>query len=191
MVRDDKLLLGTRRSADGGWELLAPDVGLYARAPERGSRRAAGETAGVLVVLQRAFRLVLPEGVAGFVDSEPPELKHLPVEHGQVLFLLRPDAEAAPQSLAAEREDGTGLVVRAPQAGRFWRRPDPESPCYADAGDALQAGRTLGLLEVMKTFNPVKYQPGGGLPERATVARYLVEDGEDVEEGQALLELEA
>jgi len=191
MVRDDRLVLGTRRSEDGGWELLAPDVGLYARAPERGSRRGPGETAGVLVVLQRAFRLVLPEGVAGFVDDPPPERRHLPVEHGQVLFRLVPDAEAAPAAAADQPAGDTGLAVRAPQAGRFWRRPEPGAAAYVEPGEELLAGRTLGLLEVMKTFNPVKYQPGGGLPERATVVRFLVEDGADVEEGQAVLELEA
>ncbi len=191
MVRDDSLVLGTRRLEDGGWEMLAPDVGLYAKAPERGNRRGPGETAGVLIVLERSYRLLLPEGVAGFVDSPPPERKHLPVEHGEVLFRLVPDAEGAPPAAAsAEGEATSGLVVRAQQAGRFWRRPDPDSPVFVEDGEALKPGRTLGLLEVMKTFNPVKYEAGGGLPEAAVVRRFHVADGEDVEEGQPLLELE-
>ncbi|RMH02200.1 MAG: biotin carboxyl carrier domain-containing protein [Planctomycetota bacterium] len=81
-------------------------------------------------------------------------------------------------------------MVCAAQAGRFWRRPEPGAPPFLAAGDELAAGRTIGLLEVMKTFNPIKYQPGAGLPERAVVACFLVEDGEDVEEGTPLLELE-
>ncbi len=99
---------------------------------------------------------------------------------------------AAPELAAVAAAGGaTGLVVRAEQAGRFWRRPDPDAAAFTEEGAELKAGKTLGLLEVMKTFNPVKYQPGGGLPEVATAQRFLVEDGDDVEEGQALLELEA
>jgi acetyl-CoA carboxylase biotin carboxyl carrier protein len=187
----DSLDLIARRAEDGGWELCAPTVGLYASAPERGCRRGPGEAAGCLLVLDRRVELRLPTGVAGFVDTAPPERRHLPAEYGQVLFRLVPDAEAAPVVAAAEAEAAAGLVVRSPQAGRFWRRPDPDSPAFAADGEALRAGRTLGLLEVMKTFNPVKYAPGGGLPETASVRRFLVEDGQDVEEGQPLLELEA
>lgn len=193
-MEGEALVLDARPLEDGsGWELLSPGVGLYADAPAAGSLKGPGQPAGCLVVLDRPHALLLPEGVAGTVATPPPERRHLPVGFGQVLFQVRAAAAEAVTGLpaAGPRAEGqAGPVVRAEQAGRFWRRPDPGAPEFAAPGDELAPGRTLGLLEVMKTFNPVRYQPGAGLPEQARLRRFLVDDGAEVEEGQALAEVE-
>ena len=189
------LTLQTEALPDGsGWRVLCTAVGMYAQAPREGSAFRAGDDCGALAVLDRVHRLVLPDGVAGYVASAPPDRKHEPVGFGTELFELRRAADA--EGFGVEEDSGAqdqahGLVVTAPQAGRFYRRSAPEAPLFAEAGDAVQAGRTLGLLEVMKTFNPVKYQPGGALPERARIVRFLVDDSSDVEEGQALIQVES
>jgi len=192
-MNEDILTLRTEALEDGsGWRVLSPSVGLYAQAPREGSAFRAGEDCGCLIVLDRVHRLQLPVGVAGFIASPPPERKHQPVGYSDLLFELRraSDAKGFGASAAEDEQDASlGLVVRAPQAGRFYRRSSPESPVFAEAGDTVQIGRTLGLLEVMKTFNPVKYHASGPLPESAQIVRYLVDDASDVEEGQALLEV--
>jgi biotin carboxyl carrier protein len=192
-MSDDTLTLRTEALEDGsGWRVLSPAVGLYAQAPREGSAFRAGEDCGCLIVLDRVHRLQLPSGIAGFIASAPPERKHQPVGYGDLLFELRraSDAEGFGASADEEAHDPSlGLVVRAPQAGRFYRRSSPDSPVFAEAGETIQVGRTLGLLEVMKTFNPVKYSAAGRLPESAQIVRYLVDDASDVEEGQALLEV--
>ena len=43
----------------------------------------------------------------------------------------------------------------------------------------------------MKTFSRVTYGGQEGLPTRARIVAVVVEDGADVERGQALFELEA
>lgn len=195
MEPDDGIPLLARALEDGtGWELLSPGVGLYAEPPPRGCLLGPGARAGFLVVLERARPLRVPDAVAGYVGEDPPERRHLPVGYGTVLLRLRRttgEGLLAPEAGVRDAVETSGLVLRAAQAGRFWRRPEPGAPPYVEAGAELRPGRTLGLLEVMKTFNPVKYQPGGELPERARLLRFLVEDGADVEEGQALAELEA
>jgi biotin carboxyl carrier protein len=192
-MADDTLTLRTEALEDGsGWRVLSPAVGMYAQAPREGSAFRAGEDCGCLVVLDRVHHLQLPAGVAGFIASPPPERKHQPVGYGDLLFELRraSDAEGFGPSAEAQGEDAElGLVVRAPQAGRFYRRSSPDSPMFAEVGDTVQVGRTLGLLEVMKTFNPVKYSAAGALPDSAQIVRFLVDDASDVEEGQALLEV--
>lgn len=186
------LVLAAERREDGGWDLLSPGVGLFSEAPGEGWLLGPGGAAGMLSVLGRVERLLLPPGVRGVVASPTPEQRRRPVGYGDLLFTLAPvergndDAGTA----AAGPEAETGLVVCAPQAGRFWRRPEPGSPFFVQEGETLSAGRTLGLLEVMKTFNPVKYAPGGGLPEQARAARFLVEDGGEVGHGQGVLEVE-
>ena len=194
-MSEARFVLKAEALEDGsGWRLLSPAVGFYAEAPREGSTFRAGEDCGCLIVLDRVHRLVMPDGVAGFVASAPPERRHEPVGFGSTLFELRRAADAegfGAAATAAAETAAQGLVVTAPQAGRFYRRSAPEAPVFAEAGDAVQARKTVGLLEVMKTFNPVKYQPGGALPEQAKIVRFLVEDSSDVEEGQALLEVEA
>lgn len=75
-------------------------------------------------------------------------------------------------------------TVKAPLPGTFYRRPDPESDPYVQEGDAVSAGDTVGLIEVMKSFHEVKSR------EEGMAAKFLVEDEEAVDAGQDILELE-
>jgi acetyl-CoA carboxylase biotin carboxyl carrier protein len=75
-------------------------------------------------------------------------------------------------------------TVRAQMPGTFYRRPDPESDPYAEEGEKVSAGDTVGLIEVMKSFHEVKAE------EEGTIARFLVENEEAVDAGQDLLEME-
>lgn len=73
--------------------------------------------------------------------------------------------------------------VLAPLPGIFYRRPAPTEPPFAEEGAMVEAGATLGLIEVMKNFFPVEAEAAG------TVTRFLVEDGEAVEADQPVAEL--
>ena len=188
-----QLELLVKSLADGsGWELSAPSVGLWTNAPEKGEHIDSSTDIGVLLILERAWTLKVPKDVEGFVDSEPPERKHRPMEYGEPMLRVLREGKpihASQDTIPSAMEDQGGLYLRAPQAGRFYRRPDPESPLYAEEGDEIFSGRTIGLLEVMKTFNPVKYVSDSDLPEKATIDKFLARDGEDVQEGQPLLSL--
>jgi acetyl-CoA carboxylase carboxyltransferase component/biotin carboxyl carrier protein len=176
--------------------LLSPGVGDWEGAPPVGAFLGRGLPVGRLVRPGLSARLVVPEGVAGFVHAvETADLARRPVGHGDVLVRLRrsEDGVSVVDPVAAARPAAHGLVVRAPQAGRFYLRPAPDKPAYATAGDALERGRTVGLIEVMKTFYQVRYAERGqdeGLPERARASRYLVADGAEVAPGQPVLEVE-
>jgi len=174
--------------------LCAPDVGLFTAARRRGCVLVPGDGAGYLSRLGLARRLVLPAGAAGAVANANPERVHAPVEYGEVLYVLEPLGDSTaldiPGTGAQETLDpGGALVVPAPQAGRFWLRPSPEDAAYCSPGDELELGSPLGLIEIMKTFTQVAYQPGGNLPARARVVRLLVPDGSEVTEGQPLIEV--
>jgi biotin carboxyl carrier protein len=82
------------------------------------------------------------------------------------------------------------LFVRAPHAGRFWQRASPGEAPLVSVGDVVEAGRALGLIEVMKTFAQVHYRPTGNLPPRARVRRFLVSDGAEIDDRAALIEVE-
>lgn len=46
--------------------------------------------------------------------------------------------------------------VQTPIPGVFYRRPAPDQPEYAAPGDAVTAGQTIGLVEVMKQYAEIK-----------------------------------
>ncbi|TAJ18314.1 MAG: hypothetical protein EPO68_08075 [Planctomycetota bacterium] len=174
--------------------LLAPSPGAYTRGPAQGRVLQAGEVAGALIALGRARELVVPAGVHGRVVGAPPERVLAPVAYGDVLVELAPLSDLAAVDALEQRGAGARdgvLVFRAPSAGRYWLRPAPNEPAFVEQGAELSSGSALGLIEVMKTFTRIAYRPGGGLPERARVAKILVADGAEVADGDALLQLEA
>ena len=76
------------------------------------------------------------------------------------------------------------LRVEAPMVGTFYRAPSPGSPPFVEEGDAVAIGQTLCILEAMKLMNEVKSELDG------TVRAIHVENGQPVEFGQLLFELE-
>lgn len=75
------------------------------------------------------------------------------------------------------------VTVASPTVGTFYPRPEPSAPPYVNVGDRVEAGRTLGLVEVMKVFNAV------AAPCDGVVHAILAGDGAFVEHGQPLLVL--
>lgn len=74
--------------------------------------------------------------------------------------------------------------IPAPLPGTFYRRPSPEAPSFKNDGDAIAAGDTIGLIEVMKTFTPVIAEESGKL------VRFLVDNEDAIMAGQPLYELD-
>lgn len=74
--------------------------------------------------------------------------------------------------------------VTTPVPGTFYRRPDPEADPFKEEGDAVQAGDTIGLVEIMKNFQEVKAEANG------TLAEFLVENEDSVDAGQAIAVLD-
>jgi len=178
--------------AQGRVRLLAPDVGRFTGALPRGAALVAGQEAGALITLGRPTVLVVPADAAGEIVSDPPERVQAPVGYGDVVYELAPVSGASRAAAARESaRDGGALVLRAPQAGRFYLRPAPGEPPFVTAGAEVRDGQPVGLIEVMKTFGHVHYRAAGGLPAHARVKRLIAADAADVKQGDPLLEVEA
>ncbi|HZT92570.1 MAG TPA: acetyl-CoA carboxylase biotin carboxyl carrier protein [Gaiellaceae bacterium] len=94
----------------------------------------------------------------------------------------QPDAEFAPPLLAPRGE--SFIRVESPMVGTFYRAPAPGSPPFVEEGDPVAPGQTLCILEAMKLMNEVKAEVEG------VVRAIHVENGDSVEYGQLLFELE-
>ena len=191
-----KLLAQVKSIADGGWQVLAPSVGWWRSHPRAGALLGAGSVIGELTILGRRKILELPASVAGAVDGDLPKARIVAVEFGQRLFTLRAidtmtgsDAQSSADGSSAAVADALPqgcLAITAPTDGVFYRRPSPDAPPFAEVGATIRSGQTVGLVEVMKTFNPIAYG-GPSLPQQVEVVEVRAEDGDEVEAGQLLL----
>lgn len=75
--------------------------------------------------------------------------------------------------------------VTAPLPGTFYTRESPSSPPYVEVGATIAAGDTIGLIEVMKMFNPVPSEVAG------TVVEVCVESEDGVDVGDVLIRVES
>jgi acetyl-CoA carboxylase biotin carboxyl carrier protein len=75
-------------------------------------------------------------------------------------------------------------AVVSPSPGIFWRSPHPGAPPFADAGDDVQSGTTLGIVEVMKLMNHISSSIAG------TVVGVFVGNGMRVDRGTALFAIQ-
>ena len=189
----NKLQLIVARDEDGQVTLKCPGVGFWRRAPRVGQVLAAGQVAGVLSTLGRDQELVVPKGVQGVI-VEASTSRDGAVAFGDALMVLGSggvdvgNVELAGPGASAHR-DGV-LVFCSNSSGRFYLRPAPDKPAFVSEGEDIEVGQTIFLLEVMKTFSRISYG-GEGLPDRAKVLRIVPNDGDDLEAGQVVLELEA
>jgi len=78
----------------------------------------------------------------------------------------------------------SGITVKSPMVGTFYRAPSPTSPLFVNVGDVVKEGQTLCIIEAMKLMNEIKAEKPG------KVLRILIENGQPVEFDTVLFELE-
>ena len=177
-----------------GMQITSPVVGIWRGGPENGALVRPGQPIGWIVILGRARQLRAPVTAHGVVGNRLDAAERsVVVDFDKVLFDLTPvgnteavESQVAPAPTALGSNE---LIFRASSAGRFYSRSAPDRPPFVSVGDKVAIGQTVFLLEVMKTFTRIAYG-GHGLPESATVKRILVTDGDDVDAGDPILELE-
>lgn len=92
-------------------------------------------------------------------------------------------AGAAPASPAAAPlvDDEAGLhIVKSPIVGTFYESPSPGSPAFVKAGDKVEVGQVLCIVEAMKLMNEIESDAAGEIVKR------FVTTGQPVEYGQKL-----
>ena len=75
-------------------------------------------------------------------------------------------------------------AIPSPMGGTVYLSPKPGDPVFVSAGDQVNEGQTLMIIEAMKVMNPIP------APKAGTVKRVIVSDSQPVEFGEPLLILE-
>jgi biotin carboxyl carrier protein len=182
-------LIALQREIDGVTVLCAPKVGVW-RAEVRAGDGLSGRRIGRVTILGRQYAVLAPVGVRGVAagDIAPGSVA---VGYGDALVQVGAAiaAEGAGAVDAGNEGDAAGYKVRSPIDGIYYCRPSPGAPGYVEVGEVIEEGRVVGLVEVMKTFNPVKYG-GAGAPARARVVALPAGDQQEIQAGAVLLVVE-
>ena len=86
-------------------------------------------------------------------------------------------AEPAPPPPAPEE---TLHSVRSPIVGTFYEAPSPGAPPFVKAGDRVEVGQVLCIVEAMKLMNEIECDVAG------EIVKKLVTNGQPIEYGQEL-----
>lgn len=132
------------------------------------------------------FRLSLKKAAAATVVYQAaPVLAAAPAPVAILATRAATAAEAAPAAAPAAPAAASKLAtVNSPMVGTFYRSPSQEAPPFVDSGDVIKPGSTVCIVEAMKLMNEIEAEVSG------KVVRFLVENGQPVEYGQPLLEIE-
>jgi len=84
---------------------------------------------------------------------------------------------------AAESTEGL-FIMKSPIVGTFYSSPAPNAPPFVNAGDTVQVGQVICIIEAMKLMNELEAEVAG------KIVRTYVENGQPVEYGQSLFAIE-
>ena len=129
-----------------------------------------------LKINDKEFSITLEKGALVTAVSAP-----VPV--APVAEPLQPAASVntAEQESVAE---SIGMTIDSPMVGTFYVAPSPGAPAFVKAGDKVSKGQTIGIIEAMKIMNEIEAEFDCVIKTR------LVEDGQPVEYGTPLFEVE-
>ena len=164
---------------------------MYLSPPDNNTPMKGNAPAGKLRTLNTLFDLVLSEEACGRVIISKTIDKITPVEYGQELFRLEIVTNESKKTNIDKTADQkksmpeAGQEIKAFSSGIFYRKASPDSPPYVEEGQRIEKGKTLCLIEVMKTFNRVLYQ-GSENSDHGIIRKILVKDGSEIKMDQPL-----
>lgn len=86
---------------------------------------------------------------------------------------------------ASDAAEAPPQTIDSPMVGTFYRRASPDTPVFIEEQTQVNVGDTLCIIEAMKIMHEVKAAQAG------VVKKILVNDGDMVEYGQPLIEMQA
>ena len=117
-------------------------------------------------------------------SGQPPrEVSYMvaaPAPAAPALPALAPAAPVAPEPALLP----AGHVLKSPMVGTFYRSATPGGKAFVEAGEVVQKGQTVCIIEAMKLMNEIDCDRDG------TVKAILVENGQPVEYAEPLLVIE-
>lgn len=116
------------------------------------------------------IRLKRGDGSAPVVQYEEP---------AQLSYVTQSASAAVPAALPAAAP-ASGIEIKSPMIGTFYRSPSPESGAYVEVGAEVGPDTVVCIIEAMKVMNEIKAEVKGVITEA------LVDNAKPVEFGQPM-----
>ncbi len=128
----------------------------------------------------------------GSHESSPPVMPYvhqtMTPAPASVQIMASPQAAVAPAAPVIPSEPEPAAeefhTVRSPIVGTFYRAPNPGAKPFVKAGDSIEIGTILCIIEAMKLMNEIESDVAG------EVVKILVDNSQPVEYGQPLFHIE-
>lgn len=104
-----------------------------------------------------------------------------PVAVQEKQLTIKPKISISGQNSGLSQEQGTYFTIVSPMIGTFYRSPAPNEAAFISVNDSVKANQTVCIIEAMKLMNEIESEVNG------SIAEILVEDGDIVDCGQALM----
>src|SRR5690606_23892278 len=112
----------------------------------------------------------------------------VPVQAAPVMQAVAPtQVAAAPAANTAPTpaaENNSGVSIKSPMIGTFYRASGPDKAPFVSVGDEIKVGQVICIIEAMKLFNEIESEVSG------RVVKVLVDDASPVEYDQPLFLVE-
>ena len=95
-----------------------------------------------------------------------------------------PQAPVEVARAPAAEQKASQAAIQAPLNGIYYDRSSPDADAFVQAGDQIEAGQVVAIIEAMKVFNEIHAERSG------RVTAMLVESGDMVQTGQDLIALD-
>ncbi len=134
-------------------------------------------------------RVVTPPPPQGPPEKSPPppSMESKVQDSREIKPELKGDKTGMPGihvSAGKEPPKISGIEVKTPLTGTFYRAPSPGARPFVEVGSRIEPGEQLAIVEVMKLMNSIK------APVKGIVRQILVENETLVKMGQILMIIE-
>lgn len=130
-----------------------------------------------LEITEAEGKVRIVKGGPAAVALAPAPVVAAPVVAPVAMAPASTSAPEAPPPAAAK-------VIKSPMVGTFYRAASPGAKPFVDVGDNVKPGQAVCIIEAMKIMNEIESDLEG------RIVKMLCENGQAVEFGQPLFELE-
>jgi acetyl-CoA carboxylase biotin carboxyl carrier protein len=129
--------------------------------------------------LEAIRRLLLLADVYGLAELEVEEgdlkVTICGAEPGTWATANLPPANELPGRSTEPDEEGRRFhAILSPMTGVFYRAASPEAPPFVEAGDRVEEGQAVGLIEAMKVFSEIPADRSGRILDILVASGQLV-----------------
>jgi acetyl-CoA carboxylase biotin carboxyl carrier protein len=127
------------------------------------------------------FKIRLRRGHEGGVQVLPEDYVLPPSAHATALPAAAATTAAAPAASAPPAS--SGLEIKSPMIGTFYRAPSPEAVSYVEVGSEVEPETVVCIVEAMKVMNEIKAEV------RGVITQVCVDNAKPVEFNQPLFKV--